>query len=50
KILDAMGKVFLINQFEGSSFMIDTQSLLDGIYFMVIQNKHATQSIKFVKR
>ena len=50
KILDAMGKVFINNQFEGSSFMIDTQILLDGIYFMVIQNKHATQSIKFVKR
>ncbi len=50
KILDAMGKVFINNQFEGSSFMIDTQSLSEGIYFMVIQNKHATQSIKFVKR
>lgn len=50
KILDAMGKVFINNQFEGSSFMIDTQCLSDGIYFMVIQNKHATQSIKFVKR
>jgi CubicO group peptidase (beta-lactamase class C family) len=50
KILDAMGKVFINNQFEGSSFMIDTHSLSEGIYFMVIHNKHATQSIKFVKR